>query len=209
MIIGIGKGLRAVRGGAHETGTHHRDRHAAAAKTSAQRLAICADRRLAGAVDGRARHPAKGGERAHQRDLPAPARQHGRKRRLDRIERALDVHGEHPAALPGIRLALAAAADPGVGDHEVERGEPFDRRDPFGHALPVGDVDQPWQGLGARESAVAGDRLEPAGVAPAEREQHARARQGAGERGADAAARAGDQDRARNRRLVVPAHGAN
>jgi hypothetical protein len=137
----MGNGLRAVSGVRTKPG-QITDTLTPLPRRRAQRLAVDADSGFAGAIGGRARHPAEPAERAHQRNLAAPARQHGRERRLDRVQHAIDVDGEHPAGLIHLRPGLAAAAaDPGTGDHEAERSERLDRRDPIRHFFLIGDID--------------------------------------------------------------------
>ena len=174
----------------------HRHHDAALREGQAQPFAEQAHCGLAAAVGGRARRAVEAGERAHQRQLTAAAGRHGRLGRLDRVEDAAEVDREdRPGAFWSVWQMPARGA--GVGDHEIERRIVVDPADPGGHRGAVGHVDARLVHLRAGAPAFRRHTGETARIAPRQRQMGTWSGIAPRQCGADPAAGAGDQDRAR------------
>jgi hypothetical protein len=101
-------------------GIDHRQPDAGALELVAQRLAEAALRGLGGAVDGGAWKGADAGARGHDHDVPAPAREHARERRLDGVDRPQPVHPGQLVDQLGRHLRERhVMGDAGVGHQHV------------------------------------------------------------------------------------------
>ena len=163
---GIGNGLPAVSGVATKPGQMRRHVDALLPQPGAERIAIDANRGLAGAVDRCRGHAVEASQRAHQGDLAAGL--HSGQSGLDRVDDGLQVHG-HDLGRIG-----AAARHPGIGDQQIgyRCGG-----DPAAQGIAIAEIDRGPGGLGTGSRTLAGDGRQAFGVAATEVEPAAGCRQ--------------------------------
>jgi len=86
------------------------------------------------------------------------------------------------------------ALNPGIRDHQLERGGAVGGVDPGGNGRRLGNVEAGLDDLGAALATKIGHRGEPGGVSPTDRETGSGPGVGPGQGGTDTAARTGDEN---------------
>jgi hypothetical protein len=175
--------------GAGEARAQRQHPHALVGVLQVQRLAEVGDPRLAGAVGGGARPGREAGDAADVQHRAAAAREHRRQRCVGQAHDGADVEAQQVLLVRALHLVEGAlGAQARVVDQQVDAlaAPPLDPRAAV-VAGEVGrehlDVDRQGVGQGAQAGLVAGDE-DQVGAAGGEL---------AGEGGADAGRRAGDE----------------
>ena len=164
-------------------------------KSTPQGFAVRADGVLAGRIDRVARHTHQPGHGGHDGNLSPCPGCHGIYRRVNCMKYAADVGGKAFLCDIGERIAgIPAHADPGVGDHQVQRLLGIHLMHPGLHGGTVGHI----HGLGgnfcALFAATRGYGLQPRRVTATEGKENTRSGIMHGQSLANAAGAAGNQD---------------
>ena len=148
-------------------------------------------RRVVGRPERRERHAAE--NRRDVDDLAAAARDEMRRDRLHAVQRRLHVHGHHQVELlVGELEHRPGDAAAGVVDPDVDVAERLDRA--IAQALDVAPPRDVGRHRDRAPAGTAGDLLQLALAPRGQRDPMSRGAELHGERRADAAARAGDDD---------------